>query len=72
MYGMKKKLISTKSTIFLWKNLEMIENVFFIDIKKNILKHFAKNFFSVFGGFTCESYNSKKKMSLKKNSEWFS
>ena len=32
------------------KNLEMMTNVFFINVKKKIIKHFAEKSFNVFGG----------------------
>ena len=48
MYSSLKIHILTKSTKFCEKNLDMIENIFFISVKNNN-KTFCRKSFSVFG-----------------------
>ena len=63
MYYLSKTHILTKSTNLCEKDLEMMENVFFIGIDKNN-KAFCRKSFSVFWGLTCEIFFLQKFIDL--------
>ena len=60
MHSTLKTHMLTKSIIFCEKNHEMIENIFFISVKKQIMKHLAELSFSVFGGANGRPLNTLK------------